>query len=120
MPLQTRFLFSASMDVDPEREALFHRLYEEEHIPALLEVPGVLSAARLRVRPLEMVIEGERRTIEARGEPRYTAVYEIEGPHVLTSDAWARAVDRGRWPREVRPYTRNRRFLLWEVIFTKP
>ena len=43
MSLRTRYLFSAAMDVDPSRDALFHEVYDKEHIPALLEVPGVVS-----------------------------------------------------------------------------
>jgi hypothetical protein len=31
---------------------------------------------------------------------------------VLVSDAWAKAVDQGRWPVEVRPYVHNRRHVL--------
>jgi hypothetical protein len=48
--------------------------------------------------------------------PRYTAIYELESPDVLVSDAWARAVEAGRWPEEVRPFTTNRRFVLSRVI----
>lgn len=116
MPLHTRYLFSAAMDVDPSREALFHEVYDREHIPALLEVPGVVSAARFKVRELTLMIGGERKTIVVEGEPRYNALYEVESPDVLLSDAWARAVERGRWPTEVRPFTRNRRHLLYERL----
>jgi hypothetical protein len=63
-----------------------------------------------------MVMAGERRTIEAPGEPKYSAVYEIESPDVLVSDAWAQAIDQGRWPEEVRPYTKNRRHTLHKVM----
>jgi hypothetical protein len=35
---------------------------------------------------------------------------------VLTSDAWAKAVEKGRWPAQVRPYTRNRRHTLRKVM----
>ncbi len=49
-------------------------------------------------------------------EPKYTAVYEIESPDVLTSEGWAAAVDAGRWPTEVRPYTKNRSHVLREII----
>ena len=59
-----------------------------------------------------MILGGERHTIVVEGEPRYSAIYEIESPDVLTSDAWASAVDQGRWPDEVRPYTTNRRHVL--------
>jgi hypothetical protein len=34
---------------------------------------------------------------------------------VLTSDAWAKAVEKGRWPAQVRPHTRNRRHTLRRV-----
>jgi hypothetical protein len=48
----------------------------------------------------------------AEGEPTFSAVYELESPEVLVSDAWAKAVDQGRWPGQVRPYTTNRRHTL--------
>jgi len=112
MPIQTRYLFTAAMDVTPDREALFHEVYDTEHIPLLLKVPGVVSVARFRAEPLTMVIGGERKTIVVEGEPRFSAVYELENPQVLTSDAWARAVDQGRWPGQVRPHTSNRRHTL--------
>lgn len=112
MPFQTRYLFAAAMDVDPDKEALFNEVYDTEHVPMLLAVPGVVSMARFRTEELTMIIGGERRRIVAPGEPRYSALYEIEGPEVLTSEGWGRAVDRGRWPGQVRPYTRNRRHVL--------
>ena len=116
MPLRARYLLTAAMDVDPDRDALFHEVYDTEHIPALLEVPGVLSVARFKTRELTMVIGGQPRTIVIENEPRYSALYELESPEVLLSEGWARAVDRGRWPGEVRPYTRNRRHVLSEQI----
>ena len=116
MPIRAPYVFAAAMDVTPDREALFHEVYDTEHVPMLLEVPGVVSVARFRARPVELVIGGQRRTIVAEREPRYTALYEIERPEVLTSDAWGAAVDRGRWPSEVRPYTTNRRHVLYERL----
>ena len=117
MPVQTKHLFTASMDVDPEREELFNRVYDEEHVPALMGVPGVLSVARFKARELTMLIGGERRTVVIEGEPTYSASYEIESPSVLTSEAWGAAVERGSWPEQVRPYTSNRRHTLRELIF---
>ncbi len=116
MPLRTRYLFSAAMDVDPGKDALFHEVYDKEHIPALLEVPGVVSAARFKVRELTLMMGGERKTIVVEGEPRYNSLYEVESPEVLVTPAWARAVERGRWPTEVRAFTRNRRHLLYERL----
>jgi hypothetical protein len=113
---KTRYVFTASMDVDPEREALFNEVYDTEHIPLLLKVPGVLAVTRATTEPLQMLIGGERKTVVAEGEPRYSAIYELESAEVLTSEAWGRAVDQGRWPSEVRPYTRNRRHVLKKVM----
>jgi hypothetical protein len=112
--VQTKYLFTARMDVEPEKEALFNEVYDEEHIPMLSKVPGILSVARFKTQELTMVIGGERRTIAIENEPKYSALYELESPDVLTSDAWANAVDQGRWATEVRPYTHNRRHLLFK------
>lgn len=116
MPIQSPYLFTAAMDVDPAREAVFNEVYDKEHVPLLLQVPGVIAVARFKREPLTMVIGGERKTIVIEGEPRYSALYELAGPDVLTSPAWATAVDQGRWPGEVRPYTKNRRHVLYRRL----
>ena len=116
MPLQSRYLFSASMDVQPDKEDVFNEVYDKEHVPMLIEVPGVISIARFKTQELTMILGGERRTIVIENEPRYSALYEIESPDVLTSDAWAAAVDKGRWADEVRPFTSNRRHVLRQLL----
>ena len=116
MPFTTRYLLAAAMDVAPDQDAVFNEVYDREHVPWLLEVPGVISVARFRTRELTMVIGGRQTAIVAEHEPRYHALYELERPDVLTSPAWAAAVDRGRWPAEVRPHTRNRRHVLLERL----
>jgi hypothetical protein len=116
MPIQTKYLFSVSMDVEPAREAIFNEVYDKEHVPLILSVPGVVAAARFRSQPVTMILGGERKTIVAENEPRYKAIYELESPDVLLSPAWAKVVDQGRWPGEVRPYTRNRRHVMFERI----
>ena len=116
MPFQSRYIFSAAMDVESAHEALFNEVYDTEHVPLLVSVPGVVSVARFTTRPLTMIIGGEKKTIVFESEPRYNALYEIESPEVLTSEAWGRAVDQGRWPGQVRPHTKNRRHLLYERL----
>jgi hypothetical protein len=112
---QCRYLFTAAMDVDAGKEALFNEVYDKEHVPELLKVPGVLAVHRLTLQPLKLGIGGEVKTIVAEGEPKYSAIYELESADVLTSDAWAKAVELGRWSAQVRPYTRNRRHTLRKV-----
>ena len=114
MPSQGRFLFSAAMDVTPDKEALFNEVYDTEHIPNLLKVPGVYAVTRIKGEPFAVSIGGTEQQVVHTG-PRYSALYEIEGPHVLVSPAWAQAVELGRWPSQVRPYTRNRQHALYQV-----
>ena len=40
MPLGAKYVFMVSMDVAAEKEALFNEVYDREHIPNLLAVPG--------------------------------------------------------------------------------
>jgi hypothetical protein len=114
--LTSRFLFSAAMDVTPDREKLFHEVYDTEHVPLILTVPGVVSATRFETRPLVMMLGGERKTMDPQGAPRFHALCELESPEVLLSPAWAKAVEEGRWPGQVRPHTSNRRHLLMQRI----
>jgi hypothetical protein len=116
MTSNSRYLFSAALDVSADREKLFHEVYDSEHVPLILTVPGVVSAARFATRPLTMMLGGERRTMDPQGAPRFHALYELESPDVLLTDAWAKAVEQGRWPSQVRPHTSNRRHLLLERL----
>jgi len=104
------------MDVDRDKEELFNEVYDHEHVPALLKVPGVISVTRLSQEPLKLSIGGKVQEIVAEGEPFFQAIYEIESAEVLTSDAWAEAVEAGRWSEHVRPYTSNRRHVLRKVM----
>jgi len=114
MPISSKYLFVVSMDVDAGKEALFNEVYDSEHIPSLLKVPGVRSVARLVGESFAVSIGGAEKQVAHDG-PRYTAMYEIDGQHVLVSPEWAKAVEEGRWPAEVRPFTRNRRHALYKV-----
>ena len=61
------------VDVPPEREEEFNHWYNEEHLPELLAVPGVLNAARY-----EAVMSG----------PKHLACYELESPSVVETTAF--------------------------------
>jgi hypothetical protein len=103
------------MDVAPEKEALFDEVYDTEHVPNLLKVPGVRAVTRTVREPLRFAIGGEVKEIVVEGEPKHSALYEIDGPEVLVSPEWAAAVEAGRWPTEVRPHTSNRRHVLRRI-----
>ena len=113
---KARYLMIASMDVDPAHEDLFNEVYDTEHVPHLSKVPGVLGVSRYKRGELNINIGGEKKTIRAEGEPAYAAVFELESPDVLTSPAWDRAVEQGRWPAQVRPFTKNRKHILLTLL----
>lgn len=115
MPVSTKYLFIASMDVEPEFEDLFNEVYDTEHIPCLLAVPGVRAITRMKGEAFDFAIAGAVKAMPA-PTPVYSAAYEIDGPEVLSSPAWAAAVERGRWPTEVRPHTRNRSHVLFRIV----
>lgn len=99
---ETNYLYLAMMDVEEHKEVLFNELYEAEHIPQLMSVPGVINVARYKT--------------SAEEHPQYLAIYEIEKPDILTSEAFWKEADRGRWISEVRPYTYNKHLSVYERI----
>ena len=96
MPFATKYLFVVSMDVAKDKEALFNEVYDTEHVPELKKVPGVRAVTRLKTEP--------------------AAFNEIDSPAVLLSKEWAEAGEKGRWAKDVRPYTTNRRHIVRKVI----
>ena len=116
MPITAKYLFIVSMDVVPEKEALFNEVYDTEHVPYLLKVPGVRAVTRLKTEPAAFMLAGQKKILDGAGAPSYVAIYEIDSPDVLTSAAWAEAGERGRWASEVRPFTSNRHHIVRKVI----
>lgn len=120
MTTKAPFLLAVQMDVEPDHEDLFQEVYDKEHVPTLLRVPGVRSVRRfLRADVLRIALGGKVHEMRFPSEPMFSALYEIESPEVLTSEAWSLAVDRGRWSSAVRPFTSNRRHTLHQLIVSK-
>ncbi len=66
-------LLAVWMDIAPDLEGELNRWYEEEHLPERVAIPGFLSA---------------RRYESSRGDPKYVALYDLDSPSVLSSDAY--------------------------------
>lgn len=113
MPIAGNYVLAVSMDIDPDHADLVNEVYDTEHIPYLLEVPGVIAATRGKGEAFRFFVGGAEKDVPAPA-PAYTALYEIESPEVLTSPEWQSAVERGRWP-GVRQYTSNRVTALYKV-----
>lgn len=86
-----------AMNVLPEAEDEFNAWYNEEHIPLLRTVPGMLCA---------------RRFLTVSGSRKYIATYHLTSPEVQASEAWSKAITTP-WQKKMKPLTKDRlRFVL--------
>ena len=99
------YLFMVQLDIPDEHDTEFNRVYDTEHFPSLLKVPGVRSGARYRL---------ENSTVA--GMQRYLTIYEIDSPQVLTSEAWEKAGAFGDWVGKIRPKLTARHHSVFERI----
>jgi len=91
------WIYVVQLDIPEEHEDTFNRLYDEDHVPALLAVPGVRSCKRYRL----AWADSERMA-------RYLTIYEVDDPEVPKSAAWRTASMSGEWPHLVRPHLTTR------------
>jgi hypothetical protein len=89
-------------DIPAEMEDDFNSWYNEEHLAELLSVPGVLNAARY-----EATSSG----------PKHMAVYELESPAVVETDAF-KSRPRTEWGTRVSPSVIGTNFMnnVYEMI----
>lgn len=92
------YVYAVQLSVPEEIEGRFNELYDREHVPAILNVPGVRGCTRYR---LEWA--------DSPDMPAYLALYEVDGPDVPRSDAWRHWSGTGVWPTEIRPRLSVRR-----------
>lgn len=79
-------------------EDRFNHLYDHDHIPHMLQTPGVAGARRYR---LEWSM--------TEGIPPYLAIYDIDAPQRPRSPEWKAQTNKGAWPTEMRPHFTARR-----------
>jgi len=90
-------LLVIGMNPDAAVEHEFNEWYDTEHLPALAAVPGVVCARRFRA--------------AATSRQRYTALYHLTSPEVVSSAAWKAAAETP-WTHRLRPHFQDRlRFL---------
>ncbi len=81
-------LLLVGMTPGAAKEAAFNAWYDNEHVPALAAVPGVLSARRFRSRE--------------QGGTKYVALYHLRAPGVVESAEWKHASASTPMPQDVR------------------
>ena len=75
-------------------ETAFNAWYDNEHVPALARVPGVLSARRFRT--------------AVNGSPKYVALYHLASPGVIDGAEWKQASGSTPMPEHIRSQISDR------------
>ena len=110
---QSKYIFIVSMNIKKEYEELFNEVYDKEHIPYLLKVPGVNNVTRGKGIPFLFSMAGNTKEMDAPNQ-KFVAMYEIDNPEVVKSLEWSVAVEKGRWSTEVRQHTFERTHFMYE------
>ncbi|MPZ58948.1 MAG: hypothetical protein GEU91_21165 [Rhizobiales bacterium] len=107
MPHQTRYIYIAQLAIPQSLEQRFTELYDNEHVPLLMAVPGVHSCARFKLA-----------WSDTQDMPEYLAIYDVDAPDVPKSPEWRKASAAGQWPSEIRPHMTVRRHGMFERLKT--
>jgi antibiotic biosynthesis monooxygenase (ABM) superfamily enzyme len=95
------FALTVRLNTPADHEKEFNDWYNEDHIPALVGVPGVYCARRYEA---------------VEGDPRYLAVYEMRDGAATKSPEWETARNYGRTA-QVRPYLKDLKAVVAKRIF---
>ena len=93
-----RHIYFLQQSVPGEHVERFNFLYETDHLPLMMQVPGVEACNRY---VLEWTETGD--------VPDYLAIYTIASPEIPRSAEWKRQTGQGAWPTEMRPKFTARR-----------
>ena len=99
------YVYVVQMDIPQHLEAEFNRIYDEDHVPTILKVPGVRSCTRYRL---------EHSTVP--GMPQYLTIYELDSPEIMKSAAWEEAGAYGDWASKIRPLLTSRHHSVFKRI----
>jgi len=106
MPQQTAgFIYIAQLAIPKSLEQRFTELYDAEHVPALMAVPGVRACSRYKLL-----------WSDSDEMPEYLAIYDVDAPDVPRSPQWREASGKGEWPNAIRPHMTVRRHGMFERV----
>ena len=99
------YAYLVMMDIPAEMEAEFNRVYDTQHVPNIVNAPGVNSCIRYKIE-----------STNAKKMARYAALYDIDSPEIPTSDGWLAESEKGDWPTTIRPHTTNRSHTIYKKV----
>jgi hypothetical protein len=91
------FCMTITFEIAPEDEAEFNDIYDNDHIPNILKLEGVLEIIRFRdAAPNE------------KGFLVYSAIYFLAQENLHLTPEWTALSDLGRWAPVIRPKVKSR------------
>ena len=99
------YLYVVQMDIPADKEADFNRIYDTQHVPNILNAPGVHACTRYKLEATDVD-----------GVARYAALYEIDSPDTPQSAGWVAESDKGDWASQIRPHTTNRSHIIFKKV----
>ena len=101
------YVYVVQLAIPKEIDDRFNELYDSEHVPAFMNVPGVKACSRYK---LEWADSDEM--------PEYLTIYDVDAPDVPKSEQWRRGSAHGEWAIEIRPHMRVRRHGMFKRLST--
>ena len=100
-----RHFYMVTFEIAPGDEAEFNEIYDTEHVPNILRVPGVAGVLRFRdAHP------------NAAGWLVYSALYLLERAELPDTPQWKAASEIGRWAPVMRPRLKSRQRRLGPIV----
>lgn len=97
-PCSGEYIYFLQQSVPTALESQFNHLYDTDHVPHMLQTPGVRTCTRFKLL-----------YSDSGDVPDYLAIYDIDEPGLPRSPAWKHQTNLGAWPTEMRPRFTARR-----------
>lgn len=91
------FCMMITFEIAPGDEAEFNDIYDNDHIPNILKLEGVLEIIRFR-----------DATPNEQGHLVYSAIYFLARENLHLTPEWTALSDLGRWAPVIRPKVKSR------------
>jgi len=111
----TETILAAGYDVPTNKEEEFNVWYNTDHIPALLRVPGIVTARRF----LAVETQLPPRAGRIKSSPKYVMLCDLESRDVLYSEAFLREAN-SPWSRMVRRWSSQAFRIEGRRIYPRP
>ena len=102
----SEYIFIILLGIPAEHEAKFNTVYDTDHLPYMVQVPGVRDCTRYK---LEWSDNADMLA--------YLALYHIDDPELPRSAVWKKHGAMGRWSPEIRPLITARQNGVFRKIF---